>query len=93
MSKKCKAYAVIIATKKGTKVMCIIGNEYPNKSDIRMCLETERKQEINKIMNGNSGWRKKENIDKELSEVDYEYASALIAISSKKYKIKELNTK
>ena len=90
MSKTYKTFGVVITTKNGAKVMGIYGNEYPTKNDIRLCLQMERKQELHKIMNGNSGWRKKENIDKEIMQVDYSYADAILAINTNQYKIKVL---
>ena len=90
MSKKYQTYGVIIMTKKGKKVMGVYGNSYPTKSDIRMCLEEERRQELNRILNGNSGWRKPENIDKEVKEVDFEFINAVSAVNNNKYKVKVL---
>lgn len=91
MSRKSKTYGVVITTKKGVKIIGIYSDEYPTKSSIRTCLEYERKQEINRILNGYSGWRTKENIDKEVKKVDDEYSHSVLAVNRNDYKIKVMS--
>lgn len=91
MSRESKTYGVVITTKSGVKVIGIYANEHPTKSSIKFCLEYERKQELDKILNGNSGWRKKENIDKEIKKVDEEYCAAVLAVNRNDYKVKVLS--
>mgnify|MGYP003329825323 CR=1 FL=1 len=90
MSKKYKTYGIVIMTKNGAKVVGIYGNEKPNKHDIRSCLSMEKEQETNRIMNGNSGWRTRESLEREIIKVENDYIDAITAVSMNKYQVKEL---
>lgn len=85
-----KTYGVVIRTQNGLKIMGIAGDKAPTKSDLRLCLEQEQKQEIAKVMFGTSNWKTSTALRKTVHRIENDYNNAISAVDNDKYKIKVL---